>query len=651
MASIDIDKIKALNEAVTNPQETDKAKKIEAINAKIADLIWANYTYEINKPGSTAGEKEDKAFDANSTDDEITTLIVPKLMDGVTDTDGTLKSQLIDALKATRNALIELNKVEVTQATQEALNTSSKATDALKDAIGEDAITTLEAYKDKPRPKMTDIDPNFWWYINAIQIIVTQLGASSLLWDSKDANKSADILWPRTRAGVKTIQNYLNTTYPETKLVSDGIPGPLTINALLAPVSADDSRSRLEKMLADKKNNNLTLTPEEPIFTTSTDATSQDKDKAKVAKKSKKWENDPNGDGVDTVDDSIDGFWNKVILITNISELPNEWWPDTDKKVYRIKDNDDIEYDFYGNKRASTIKKTDSRDVIKKEIEFNNSHDEVWNQIIEITDLSQLPTAWRAVTDKKMYKFTTKDGVTYNFYGNKRAANTDTQKIDSRDVMKKEINSIETSKFYTQIRELKKWFETTNKNNKSYQELWSIIKERFVHDQDGKEHFNNLTTLKTNEYILTWLLECKEANADPTTRGGLQYILNQIWPAYTQRSDIEDVLSLYQAQKLDNMKKIAETIDPQTKKEIEEARLNFSKTKFSWITSINPKNTLTVKWKTLWAYEDWLSKSNGGYYFIEVDYSENVGEIVKDIKKGREEYKKVSKTIKKDEYK
>jgi len=41
-------------------------------------------------------------------------------------------------------------------------------------------------------------------------------------------------------------------------------------------------------MLADKKNNNLTLTPEEPILTTSTDATSQDKDKVKVAKKSKK---------------------------------------------------------------------------------------------------------------------------------------------------------------------------------------------------------------------------------------------------------------------------------------------------------------------------------------------------------------------------
>lgn len=38
---------------------------------------------------------------------------------------------------------------------------TQQATDALKDAIGEDAITTLEAYKDKPRPKMTDIDPNF----------------------------------------------------------------------------------------------------------------------------------------------------------------------------------------------------------------------------------------------------------------------------------------------------------------------------------------------------------------------------------------------------------------------------------------------------------------------------------------------------------
>ena len=213
---------------------------------------------------------------------------------------------------------------------------TQQATDALKDAIGEDAITTLEAYKDKPRPKMTDIDPNFWWYINAIQIIVTQLGASSLLWDSKDANKSADILWPRTRAGVKTIQNYLNTTYPETKLVSDGIPGPLTISALLAPVSADDSRSRLEKMLADKKDNNLTLTPEEPILTTSTDATSQDKDKAKVTKKDQEWKDDPNGAGVNTVNDNIDANWNEIIRITDLSELPNEWWAVTDKKCINL---------------------------------------------------------------------------------------------------------------------------------------------------------------------------------------------------------------------------------------------------------------------------------------------------------------------------
>jgi hypothetical protein len=588
MASIDIKNITALTDAIANTQETDKAKKVETINAKIADLIWADYTYKIDKPGSTTGEKENKTFSDSTSDDEIDTIIVPELMTGITDTDGTLKTALTDALKVTKNALIELKKVD-TQATQEAINTSSQATNALKDAIGEDAITTIEAYKDKPRPKMTDIDPNFWWYINAIQIIITELGASSLLWDSKNYNKSADILWPRTKAGVKTIQNYLNTTYPETKLVPDWVPGPLTISALLAPVSADDTRSRLEKMLADKKDKKLTLTPEEPILTTSTDTASQDK--AKVTKKGKKWENDPNGDGVEppqwwTGKEIKDTYGNIVYDITSLDDLPQDGWKVEEKKVYRFHIKDTY-YFLYGNKRAS----------------------------IQVYDPTKKTMTWKE---------------------NK-----------NRDEV---LPLLEHEALKKKFQEVKKRLTVDNKDNKSYQELWTIIKDRFVHDKNGKEYFNDIATLKTNEYILTWLLNCKEAKADPTTKGGLQYILNQIWSAYTQRSNTKDIITLYK--RLDKMKKVTETIDTQTKKEMEEAYNNSDTTKFNWITSLSPENTtrVPVLW-TLWASEGWLKKSNEGNYLIEVDYSENVGEIVKDIKKGREEYKKVSKTTKKDEYK
>ena len=129
-------------------------------------------------------------------------------------------------------------------------------------------------------------------------------------------------------------------------------------------------------MLADKKDNNLTLTPEEPILTTSTDATSQDKDKAKVTKKDQEWKDDPNGAGVNTVNDNIDANWNEIIRITDLSELPNEWWAVTDKKMYKFIDKNWNIYNFFGNKRAANTdtQKIDSRDVIKKEIEFNNSH-------------------------------------------------------------------------------------------------------------------------------------------------------------------------------------------------------------------------------------------------------------------------------------
>jgi hypothetical protein len=74
-----------------------------------------------------------------------------------------------------------------------------------------------------------------------------------------------DRIGPITRAGIKTIQKYLNDTY-QAVLDIDGVPGPKTLEQLLAPVSSTDTTTRLEKMLSEKPI--LTLFSIEVVSTT-----------------------------------------------------------------------------------------------------------------------------------------------------------------------------------------------------------------------------------------------------------------------------------------------------------------------------------------------------------------------------------------------
>lgn len=138
-------------------------------------------------------------------------------------------------------------------------------TEKLLDTITQDSVAIISAakdlYKDKTRADMIQME-NLPSYINAVQTIIIQLGASTWLDD-----KSMDRIWPITKAGVKTIQKYLNDTY-QAGLDIDGVPGPKTLEQLLSPVSSTDSTTRLENMLSEKPT--LTLFSVEVVSTTKT---------------------------------------------------------------------------------------------------------------------------------------------------------------------------------------------------------------------------------------------------------------------------------------------------------------------------------------------------------------------------------------------
>lgn len=161
----------------------------------------------------------------------------------------------------------ELKNLLTTKENETQLNNkeTQQQTNMLKDIITDQAYNLLLSYKDKTRIDIKN-EQEFKTYINAFQIIITVLWASTYLWDSKDNDKNINNLWPITQAGVRTLQKYLNTTYM-VWLEVDGKPGPKTLEALLSPVSDTDTTTRLEKMLADKTSGNLSLVPEKIITT------------------------------------------------------------------------------------------------------------------------------------------------------------------------------------------------------------------------------------------------------------------------------------------------------------------------------------------------------------------------------------------------
>lgn len=184
-----------------------------------------------------------------------------------------LEQELKDILSV-KEAETQLNDKETQQ-----------QTNMLKDIITDQAYNLLLTYKSKTRIDIKN-EQEFQTYINAFQIIITVLWASTHLWDTKENNKNIDNLWPITQAGVRTLQKHLNTTYM-VWLEVDGKPGPKTLEALLSPVSDTDTTTRLEKMLADKTANSLNLIPEKVITVVPSSNKKTEKPKTENKKKKK----------------------------------------------------------------------------------------------------------------------------------------------------------------------------------------------------------------------------------------------------------------------------------------------------------------------------------------------------------------------------
>jgi len=111
-------------------------------------------------------------------------------------------------------------------------------------------IEDLKTLKDKPWTELRT-DPK---YIVTIQHIIIDTGAKHN--SISDEILTNGIYGRGTKAGIKTLQEYLKTTYT-ANLTPDGIAGPATLTALL---EMDGDKTRLEKIIADHSS----ITPETP---------------------------------------------------------------------------------------------------------------------------------------------------------------------------------------------------------------------------------------------------------------------------------------------------------------------------------------------------------------------------------------------------
>ena len=261
-------------------------------------------------------------------------------------------------------------------------------TEKLLDSITQDSIAILSAakdlYKGKTRADMVRME-NLPAYINAFQTIIIQLGASIWLDD-----KSMDRIWPITRAGVKTIQKYLNDTY-QAGLDIDGVPGSKTLEQLLTPVSSTDTTTRLDKMLSEKPT--LTLFA---VEISSTIKTNKKTDTSWIKKEEEvvtiKWANEEIPEKVidaklkelkklyPKLDDAFLKAWAKAIISLKASTTLWEfiydnktYYFDSDRSVSRTKSKIDKKIEVKKENITKSIKSIDNKENKTNKEQIDNS--------------------------------------------------------------------------------------------------------------------------------------------------------------------------------------------------------------------------------------------------------------------------------------
>ena len=264
------EKIKSLTDAVNNTTESEKSKKIDTINTALKALAL-DWKFSVPKKDNPT-EQESKTFDGNTNNDEIANIIELLIKDEPDQAKkNQYKSDLTAALQWARDALKTLasESHQIRQAIENETTETSDKLNVLSQILTENAKTTLEIYTNKTNRSEMTSDASYTNYIHGWQIIIATLWASTHLSDTKDNDIDSNTLWPRTRAGIKTIQTHLNSIGVSREdlwcknNLPDGIPGPKTLQALL---KKQGDTTILQKMIEDKKNNSLNLTIIEPEF-------------------------------------------------------------------------------------------------------------------------------------------------------------------------------------------------------------------------------------------------------------------------------------------------------------------------------------------------------------------------------------------------
>lgn len=258
------EKIKSLTEVVNNTTESEKSKKIEAINTALKALVL-DWKFSVPKKDNPT-EQENKTFDGNTNNEEITSIIESLIKDEPDQVKkNKYKSDLTAALQWARDALRTLaSESQIKQAIE---NETTQTSDSLS-GLATEVKDNMHIYSTQELQQFVEAwasskwRKELWatpWYIRTIQSLILELWAQD---PSIDKKKLEDgIYGSATQAGVLTLQKILNKPpYNSYKnLIEDGKPGPFTLWALLYPI---DGKITWDKLIEDKKSGKLIITPE-----------------------------------------------------------------------------------------------------------------------------------------------------------------------------------------------------------------------------------------------------------------------------------------------------------------------------------------------------------------------------------------------------
>lgn len=225
---------------------------------------------------------------ATTTDENITTLVnnIDNLLSDGKKLQENDKNNLIATLQLIRDKFKDLEQAKKEEESKTAEEAKAETEDLKKDILSKlpgYSVADLQTLKGKSWKELWS-DAK---YMQSLQYLILASGAKDPSMD--DRHLQDQIYGKVTKAGVITIQNYLNTTYQE-KLNPDWLAGPATLAALL---KMDGETTRREKILTAKPftEENRTLVTEATTKSTATGSKENDKTTAETPQDKPKTDN------------------------------------------------------------------------------------------------------------------------------------------------------------------------------------------------------------------------------------------------------------------------------------------------------------------------------------------------------------------------